>query len=282
MKTVSFIREKALGDCLLTTGIIKEYKRQNPNNRIIVATDYYELFARMDEVDVVIEEKHKAIANSNMFYDLDLCYERQPEKPVLQCYADYVFGKGNYKYEDIQPVFTSNDEDRHTLYGIMTSINFSLACKYVVMHMIGDNNPPKCLPLTTWREVIDKLLAKGFNIAIVGTDKDNGYVHAGRVFDFRGLTDTWQLRALIEEAQAFIGVDSGCAHIAQTTNTSASIIYTTADPANFLWREKGTRIVTSGLPCQFCIKKTPLPITSINCKQLECCKVITSNTILGY
>ena len=282
MKTVSFIRMNALGDCLLTTGIIKKYKQENPSHRIVVATDNYEPFARLEEVEYIFEDKQKAIVNSNSFYDLDLCYERTPEKHILSAYGDYVFGKGNYNIDEIKPILTSNNEDRNSLYDIMTQINFPMYSKYVVIHAVGENNPRSCLPHKTWEDVIQKLVDKGYFIALIGTDKDQQFTLSDRVYDFKGLTDIWHTRALIDEAQAFIGMDSGPSHIAQTTQTPCSIIYNVADPTLRIHRPEKTRIVTSGLSCEFCLKKTPPPVTFVNCKNIKCLEVITSETILGY
>jgi heptosyltransferase III len=266
--TIGISREQALGDVIMTTGIVRKIKRDRPKAKIIIFTKYPQVFDG-EEVSFV-DYKDSLYGKCDIILDLDMCYERRPDTSVVQCYADYVFGKGNCMLNEVKPFL--NDLT-------LESISHCKPGHNVVIHAIGKYNPAKHILQKVWEEVSEVLISKGYFVYFVGTGKDIDMGNGVNHMTLRNLS-IHELREHIKNADLFIGSDSGPLHIAMTTKTPIRAIFTIADPKNIIWRNENVRIIQPGLTCQGCLSRTPSPVTSLTCRTYECTKRITVGKIL--
>jgi ADP-heptose:LPS heptosyltransferase len=81
-----------------------------------------------------------------------------------------------------------------------------------------------------------------------------------------------EIRHLIDNAQAFVGGDSGPYHIACTTNTPIVALLSHLDPEQILpWRDgefgKNVHVVKSQVPCTGCYARQKPPVRNLVCEQ---------------
>lgn len=102
----------------------------------------------------------------------------------------------------------------------------------VVIH-VGAGTAAKTYPAERWREVIGRLIVeRNAQVVLVGSPADRAT--AGRILEHRtwprvadwtGTLRLAETAALIEQADLFVGADSGPAHLAAAVNTPAVVLF---------------------------------------------------------
>lgn len=268
---VGFIRSEALGDCIIATGVIKEYIRRNPSKNVFVYTNHFYPFMAIKDLKKVSDNIQNAKLECSIIFDLDLVYENNPQKERIKAYADHVLGENNYKYYQIKP-FLNNICNSKTI--------AKTDREYVV---ISPSASWKCrtLPKETWDKVIDYIISFGYLVIMAGTSKD---IQPTKRKNFENLSDKLDLpavRKLISESSLFIGIDSGLLHIAQSTDKPIIGIFTCADPDVVIWRKQDFISITpKDNVCRFCLQQKKEAVTTVDCEKLECIKSITEKEII--
>lgn len=280
-KVIALNRKGAIGDCIMTTGIIEELKKRNPDSTILVSTICSYPYKVNPNVDKVFSNNNTTTKLADEYYDLDMVYEWDINKPVWKAFADKVFGEGGYNEEDIKPKLYSSEKDLDSLAEKIADRQFDLSGEYVVIHP-SHSWACKTWNKDNWDKVIDTLLSLGNKVVVVGARSDIEPTPKPGLFDFKNALTLQEVRVLIEHAKSFIGIDSGCMHIALTTKTPVVGIFTSANPDYFIHRKEKSCAVIPGLECQFCRHKHP-GVTSINCETNKCITTITPEMVLeGY
>jgi ADP-heptose:LPS heptosyltransferase len=193
-------RRGAIGDVILTTGVVHRLKEKYPLSEITIQTNCQYVYSKNPDVHHIIDFSEKvSIESFDMVFDLDMSYESDPQNHIIDVYSK-ICGVSNEKdlflYPDLE-----YEERIKKLFGNK---------KVAVFH---------CEPTPRWegRELpIDKfkyaeeyLRKKGFSILEVG-------------FKYRLKSDinyqdtNWDsLCSIIKYSKIFIGLDSGPFHIAQ-------------------------------------------------------------------
>ena len=265
-ETVKFIRTRALGDVILTTGIINEYKRRNPQVKIYVQTDMPEPFMGNPNVFKTISTKDNL--KCNKVFDLDWAYEKNPKISRVRAYADVVFK--DYKWNDVLP----------KLY--WTSIGFPMIKDTIIIHPAA-TRPNRTITKEVWDEVIDLLIKDGHNVAMVGTEKDIQPTPREGFTNLSYKHNLYEIHDIIKYAKAFVGIDSGMLHIAQCTDTPIVGIFSIAHPSTVIWRAEKTKVIIPKSECAFCLTyKLKPPVSMVTCEKQndECIKSITAQNII--
>jgi len=136
----------------------------------------------------------------------------------------------------------------------------------VVVHA-GAGTAAKRWPASHLAELLDRLVRQvGGSIILVGDDGDQDRARRlaslnRRIVDWTGRLAVMQLAALLEEADLFIGADSGPAHIAAAAGTP-SIVLSSGTNRVECWRPWGrqVRVLRCPVPCSPChLKECPVP-----------------------
>jgi GT2 family glycosyltransferase/ADP-heptose:LPS heptosyltransferase len=262
-------RTGAIGDCILTTGIVRHVKERNPMAEVVVYTktkipDIYHGTRTFDDLNVFNDYCDKV-------YDLDLAYEMRPSKNRLASMAEVVFGK-NYRAEDVLPEFKTVDE---TFKGIGLEDYIVINCPRSWASREIDKE--------VWDKIIDGLL-KRYPVVQLGIEKDTKPTPRDKFYNLCGWYNLDQSRTIISKAKCYVGIDSGLFCLTQTTRTKAVGIFSCNDPELNVFRPESSEIVIPASECKYCINyKIKPPIEDMKCLKgdNECIKSITPDMVLN-
>lgn len=143
--------------------------------------------------------------------------------------------------------------------------------KYISIAAGGGNNVKARYPQKIWDkygELTERILSEtDFDIALLGNAEDRIQTpRTDRITDYTGRTSLSDCFAIINNAERFIGNDSGLMHLAACTNTPITAIY---GATNFMhtrpYNNPKNRVVMSSLGCSPCEKKGKFGCASNNC-----------------
>jgi len=130
-----------------------------------------------------------------------------------------------------------------------------------IVAAVGTEGEAKRYPVEAW---IDALRAISSQVAVIctGTTKEmrlvEQVVHAlgSGVYDWSGTTTLGELAVLLSSARAFVGADSGAAHLAADLGVPTAVIFGPGDPAEV--RPLGAKVTVLRQPlwCAPCGKPT--------------------------
>jgi ADP-heptose:LPS heptosyltransferase/GT2 family glycosyltransferase len=290
-KRIGLTRTNALGDCICLTGIINKLKTDNPNSEIYVATKEPWPFENNPTIKGIVDDKKYIKNHADEIIDLDLCYEKEPHKPIWKSYADKVFGENNYNEFDIKPYLFTERKDRMSLLIKLKKEKAFIGSNYVVIHAGGNTWEERIIDKDIWTEVFDYLIVeKKYKVVVVGKKGDLEYQSflfakekTQQGFNLIDKLTLTEIHQLIINAEMFIGIDSGILHIAQCTNTKLIGIFTVADPTKRIHRQHFTKVVEPVSECKYCLTyKIKPPVTTMKCEtgNMECKKSITADMII--
>lgn len=246
-------RSGALGDVVLTTPIVRRLRRENPTANIAVITNFPDVF-RYSQRNITSFPLDLVV---NRLIDLDFCYEEQPDLHIVQAYMleafDDLGDPADFQQELFFPKRTMFSYDR----------------KFVAVHAAVAGWANRTLPRATWREVVTGLRKAGLWPILVGSPRDDiPDSDTTRFFS----TDILAQAGLIDGCAAFVGSDSGLAHIAGSTNTPIVTVFTCARPETRLpWRNGilgwNCTALVPDIPCVGCLARRLPPVTSEFCER---------------
>jgi len=259
-------RQAAIGDVIMSTGIIRELKNLYQENAIIdVITDFPEAYRNNPHI------RHMWLTNSppdindyQLYINLDDAYEMNPLNHYVDSYHYRAFGHNNF---DHSSELFPTDQDKATVDADLTEV----ADKFIIVHLRNWNWQAKNISMDTWIDVFGKLFENrtDFNIVCVGGQTD-GYIDHPLILDARGAYNTQQLKHLMDRASCFVGIDSGPFHCAAASNTHIIALLTHLAPERILPYRNGefgyncTAIQTLE-DCRGCNDKQFRPVRKLDC-----------------
>lgn len=271
----------ALGDVILTTPIIRKlFKDRQGFCEISVRTLAPEVFANNPYVAQIYSGSEGILLESfDCFLNLDLAYERNPSRHILDAYGFYAFGNMAF---DRQCELFSTDGDRM----LAEAVAGKFPNGYLVIHMRQTIQKSRNLPEAFWRSLVLGLLQHtNLGIVQVGSATELGFGGDDRMLDLRGQLSIHQLREVIHRSNCFVGVDSAPFHVAATTATDMTVFFTTAK-AEYRkpFREKGLfKPLVPAIECYGCQERLPLGSTLVSCFRgdEDCVNRFDSNAALA-
>lgn len=247
-------RSGALGDVILTTPVIRRLRFEYPDDQIHILTAYPDVFRDNPYATSTSEYT----GTPDLFVDLDLAYEKQPQRHIVHAYMDAVFG-------DVGPTINHSTE----LFLTGSPAMFSRDRSYVAVHAAVAGWANRTLPRETWLSVIKGIQAAGLWPILIGSPRDD--VPGADVTRF-STTDIHAIAKLIRGCAAFVGSDSGLLHVAGTTRTPIVGVFTCASPATRLpWRDgmlgADCIAIVPHLACVGCLARRPAPVTTEYCER---------------
>lgn len=267
----------AIGDVLFTTGVIRQIKIKNPKHKIIVSTAFPDVFRGNPNVETVVRSLDGVKVEK--VYDLDLVYENNPKMPIWEAYARSVFGNCDF---DVRPEMFSGDGDLLSVkQKLAGAVDLNLD-SVIVVHM-STSWPSRMWPQESWNEVTKALSGCGYKVVVVGSGKDFRSEMFYNVYNMHEKFNILEIRELCKRAKAFVGMDSGMLHIAQTTEIPIVGLFTVANPKYRIFnRANKTVALVPKLECRFCLHEQKPPVTFVSCKygSNHCLHDITPNDVI--
>jgi ADP-heptose:LPS heptosyltransferase len=250
---VCFNRFQALGDVVLVTGPLREYKEAHPDHKIYVRTQHPEVFQNNPHIEKILGIEEVFVGR---VIELDMAYENEPALSILQAYAD----KSGVDPEKCSPELFLKYDTRETLYSKFPDLEKE---PYVVFHQ-GGGWRSKSFDGLFWLKLAHEVKKTGRRIVLVGKkERDICGIGMSGVTDLVGLLNLHELAWLCKGADLFIGPDSAPLHVSESTGTPSIGLYTCTDP--FMTHYKPENYVITESTCRGCKHRQAPGLTWLEC-----------------
>jgi ADP-heptose:LPS heptosyltransferase len=262
-------RRAAIGDVIMTTGVVRELKRRYGNTaNIDIATDFAEPFRNNPHIRNIfpVDQVPDVKDRWDLYYNLDNAYELNPTEHYVKNYFYRVFGDTTL---NMSVELFPTDEDKQAVDADLKDIGD----RFVVVHMRNWHWTAKNLSMDIWLDVFGQLFNErvDFKIVCVGGTTDH-FVDHPLFFDARGRYNSQQIKYLCDHAACFVGIDSGPFHCAAASKTHIIATLTHLDPGCIIPQRRyelgynSTSIVTEE-DCRGCNKDQVRPVSQLICKK---------------
>jgi len=150
---------------------------------------------------------------------------------------------------------------------------------YVAIAAGGGRNERRHTPQKIWDKQAELALKTvqetEYSVALLGTDEDRLCVSHPKIFDYTGKTTLSDCFHIINNAEHYIGCDSGLTHLAACTGTPTTVLCGPTDPKETL-PSNITDVIVSPLPCAPC-ERDGVPA----CGENLCMRGISVTEVLG-
>lgn len=238
-KNIVVRRTGAMGDVLFATGIIRELKKLNPDKNIHFITKKREILTNNPYLSSV-SNNISHLEDYSKFYDLDNAYETQHLFSAINAYGLKVFGHQALTM-DLNPEFYPCAQKYK-----------KIKSKYIVVNM-AQSWKCRTIPESYWKIIISKLRKK-YRIYVVGTSIDIKPPKISNCVNMQDKLSLSDIYHLINDAEFFIGPDSGILNLAYITNVKCIGVYTCIDHHKRCFnRSAKTFILEPKMGCRFCL-----------------------------
>lgn len=258
-------RRAALGDAIMATGVVRELRKRFPRSTVDMATEFLDVFNNNPHINHLYHTNAMPDPSTyDMYVDLDDAYERAKDMHYVDCYFYRAFGTDISTIEDMSPeLFYKPQQDDNAVehFQLVNELD-----KYICIHIRQWYWAMKNMAWDTWYAVFEKLFTErtDFKIVCVGSEQD-GMVDHPLFVDARGKLNLQQTKLLMDDADCFVGIDSGPYHIASASKTSMVSLHTHLLPERVAPRNKSVTCIKSEIDCVGCNELQPKPVRQINC-----------------
>jgi len=277
------LRRAAMGDAIMSTGVIRELKKRYANSVIDMVTEFADVYKNNPHVRQVYHPDSCPVHPGlyDLYINLDNCYENNPLNHYLDSYFYRAFGENNL---DKSVDLFETDEDHSTMLNFQHQHQLD---QYIVVHMRNWHWELKNMNLQTWFDVYAHVFehTEGLRVVCVGSASDH-YIDLPMFVDARNNFTPQQLKVLIAGAQCFVGTDSGPYHCAAATDTPMVALLTHLLPERIVpyrhgeygWR---TTAISADIDCTGCNDRQVRPVNQIICERgnMPCKDSFNSKTI---
>ena len=263
-------RRAAIGDVIMTTGVVRELKRRYGDNaNIDIATDFSEPYRNNPHIRNIfpVQQVPDVKDRWDLYYNLDDAYEQNPTEHYVKNYFYRVFADTTM---NMSAELFPTAEDTALVDTDLTE----LGNKFIVAHMRNWHWTAKNITMDVWLEVFAKLFESraDFKIVCVGGTTDHWVDHP-LFLDRRGQYNSQQIKYLCDHARAFVGIDSGPFHCAAASTTHIVALLTHLNPGvivphrRFELGYNSTAIPTEE-DCRGCNSEQARPVRELVCKKV--------------
>jgi len=213
---IAIKRAAAMGDVLLLTPVIRAIKQKYGEAEITVITEQADILAGNPDVHKICASCDGA-EKYDEIHDLDMVYERCPNKHIIDAYAEAC----GVKITDYRLKIHIPKNVRKEIEKILPKR------KYAVIHPSQFNWPGRNWPIDRFVPVIIYLKDNGLSTVLLG---DRSTPNLPCDIDLRGKTSIAELAAVIERASVFVGIDSLPMHLAQAAMITTVAVFGCIDP----------------------------------------------------
>jgi len=262
-------RRAAIGDVIMTTGVVRELKRRYGDQaNIDIATDFAEPYRNNPHirnifpVDQVPDVKNRW----DLYFNLDDAYELNPTEHYVKNYFYRVFADTTM---NMAVELFPTDADQAVVDADLAEIGD----RFVVVHMRNWHWTAKNITMDVWLDVFGKLFEAraDFKIVCIGGSTDN-FVEHPLFVDARAKYNSQQLKYLCDHARCFVGIDSGPYQCAAASSTHIISLLTHLDPGTIVpFRRYELGYNSTSIPtqedCRGCNRDQQRPVRQLICKK---------------
>lgn len=258
-------RRGALGDVIMTTGVVRELKKLHPLSTITVQTEYKDVYLNNPHCDAVIAWAPEInAANFDLVYNLDNAYESNPANHFTDSYFHRVFGNDGLSMVRHSSLYSTEKEVKEA-----TKFVEDLGAPFIAVHMRQWHWDLKNIKMDVWFDIFSKVFAvrTDFRIVTVGGPTDFAIEGHPLIVNANGKFKPTTLRPVLDHAKCFVGIDSGPFHVAASSNAPIVALLSHVRPEYIMpHRNIGDRVIQASVPCVGCHARQPLPVSSIKCE----------------
>lgn len=218
-RNILVLRAGATGDAFMVTPILRSLKKKWPCARITMVTAYPDAFARNPHLFRLDAQETQPRSMYDMVFDLNLAYERSPQKHAVQAYAD-ACGIAVDSY--IPEIFPTQDDERFALYTLPKGR------KIAVLNPGPTNWVGRNYSIENWCKVTQGLKDRGYFTVEIGFNHPHNALPCD--LDLRGRTTVHQVYSILKSASVYVGIDSFPMHLAVAANTPIAAIFGCVSP----------------------------------------------------
>ena len=260
-------RRAALGDVIMSTGVVRELKRKY-NCEIDIATEFPNVFDNNPHVRAIYHtEAMPEVKNYDLYINLDDAYEHNPVNHYVDSYFYRAFGTSDVDNKSVE-LFAS-ELDQAVVDAFIENNELD---NFIVIHIRQWHWALKNMAWETWFAVFERLFTErtDFKIVCVGSAAD-GFVQHPLFVDARDLLNIQQQKLLMDHARCFVGIDSGPFHVAGASRTHIIALQTHLRPERILpYRREmfayNTTAIMSAVDCVGCNDDQARPVRQVVCK----------------
>lgn len=255
-------RRAALGDVIMSTGVVRELK-QRYQCEIDVATEFPNVYDHNPNVRAIYHaEAMPELSKYDLYINLDDAYELNPLNHYVDSYFYRAFGTSKVANKKPELFTTEFDEDFMNSFFQDNELD-----RYIVVHIRQWYWALKNMSWDTWYAVFEKLFTErvDFKIVCVGTSQD-GFVDHPLFVDARDKLSVQQQKLLMDNAECFVGIDSGPYHIAAASSARIVSLHTHLLPERITPQHNLVIPIQSDVPCVGCNDKQDRPVRQVICQ----------------
>ena len=227
-----------IGDVLMATVALREYKRENPETELIFAIDrestyddtYYKLVKNAEFIDRIISKKDLVKEKYREFYDITTCcIEEENSKPFprgrISIFASACEVR---RIENSVPFYKEEEIEGSRCESFLEKYE---GCKKFFIHT-ASNEGKRSWPTKNILELIQLINAEYKDAVVFVSDFNRTYSDWDVI---RNVVNVSELNiresaSLIKRCDLFIGPDSGLMHLAAAVETKSLVIFGSIPP----------------------------------------------------
>ena len=260
-------RRAAIGDVIMSTGVVRELKRRYGDNaNIDVATDCLEVYRNNPHVRGIIPVQAADPSKYDVYINLDDAYEKNPDAHYVESYFYRAFADPT---KNMAVELFPSAEDCSMVDADLTEIGD----RFIVVHMRNWHWPAKNIEFGVWMDVFAHLFAErtDFKVVCVGGSTDHALEHP-LFFDARDRYNSQQIKYLCDHARCFVGIDSGPFQCAAASSTHIIGLLTHLDPDCIMPHRKyelgyNSTAIPTEEDCRGCNRDQQRPVRQLICKK---------------
>lgn len=267
MKTSILVKRRAaLGDVVMSTGVVRElHRRHNGNCAITVETEFPLVYKNNPYIVDLRNWGECNPADYDVVYNLDDAYENNPSKHFVDSMFERVFGQlPADRSMDLHP--DAQDKD------IVAKDIEEIGSPFFAVHMRQWHWPLKNIDIDTWCEVFAKVFEQrtDYKIVTVGGPTDFSLEHP-LIVNYNARYTPQQLAHFLNSAQCYVGIDSGPFQIAGASSTHIIGLLTHNPPECIMPYRKldgfwHTTAIQANVDCVGCNVNQQVPVRQVVCK----------------
>lgn len=274
-KRILVRRYAAWGDVILTTPIVRRIREIKGAKAVVdVLTGCPDVYKNNPYVNKVLPI-NADIGSYDNIIDLDMCYEDDPNRHVIDAYANKAFG--TTKINKKTDLFISKD-DTSKVSRFLTSMGLD-GSNCVAVHM-ARTWKNRTWPEEKWKKTLSILISKGKTPIIVGARADFRPIMEG-AYNLFGCLTIQEVAYLVSQCACFVANDSGLLHVAGTTDTPIVGIFTCAKGEYRMPFRDGCTIIRPKSSCYGCLHKHNKATSQVDCDYgtIKCLDEITPKKV---
>lgn len=266
--TILVKRRAALGDVVMSTGVVRElHKSHSGNCRITVETEFPLVYKNNPYIEELRNWGECNPLDYDVVYNLDDAYEHNPDNHFVNSMFYRVFAN-NYSNRNRAPDLHPDEQDKEL---VQKDIDL-LETPFFAVHMRQWHWPLKNIDIDIWCDIFARVFSERTDIKIVtvGGPTDFSLEHP-LIFNANARYTPQQLKYLLDHAKCFVGIDSGPFQIAGASKTHIIGLLTHNPPLNIMpircndetWNWTA---IQADIDCVGCNVKQQRPVRQVVCQ----------------